>query len=560
MREAPDGTGDPEHGRAAWPGESLALRGRGAAALPRVPIDDTEPVARRSALLIADVLQSVERFSESVWRAAGWLAGKPWILLPGLAGLALALRVFRIGRQSLWYDEAFSLTVARWPIDQMKERILAGSADHPPLYYYLLHLWMALIGFGDVQARLLSAVLGMLMVLALYVLGSYLFDRQTGLIAALLATFSQIAILYSQEARSYSLLMLLAVVIAYLFIRALRLRSRLAWIGLSLTSVVLCLSHYFGVALMIALGCYALTLRAQFRIPLIWLVIWAGAVIAGYLAWLSGDTVERILSDESFRSGVRLEQPPWFRAGPWSVLEILDTFNNANTQGALGPPPIHASLLGLFLLTVPILYCCYSTFRENETMYQVLSDMRFYTLMIFLLPVMMILGMGFVQLKYNVRYLVFCAPVYYLLASIGLGRIRPSALRLAMVSAALILSILSLRSIYSFPYKENYRDALGWLATEYVAPDCVVFLPFGEPPLEWAIYHGDGPQLNTVSVADLSAAPDRCPRLWLVAYLKIPWAEDRVNEGRQVIARTHHLAQERHFFWISVQRYDQSDS
>ena len=61
--------------------------------------------------------------------------------------LAFALRVFALDAQPIWGDEAFSIFVAKHPIDF----IVSGGTDvHPPLYHLLLHGWMLL---GHVHAN-----------------------------------------------------------------------------------------------------------------------------------------------------------------------------------------------------------------------------------------------------------------------------------------------------------------------------------------------------------------------------------------------------------------------
>ncbi len=138
--------------------------------------------------------------------------------LPLLAVLLLSffLRVYRIGEQRVWWDEGWSVWVARFPpLDILRQ---TGNDVHPPLYFELLHVWRALSGDSEAGLRLLSAFLGLLTVALTYVLGrrmargtsSPLWATAAGVLAALLLGVSRFAIAWSQEIRMYALATLLA--------------------------------------------------------------------------------------------------------------------------------------------------------------------------------------------------------------------------------------------------------------------------------------------------------------------------------------------------------------
>ncbi len=121
-----------------------------------------------------------------------------WLLLPAIVVLGIAVRLYRLNYQSVWYDEIFSLTLSHMSLGQMIQ-YLVKDVVHPPLHYFLLHVWFMVVGFGPYQARLLSVVFGTLAIAATYRLGDYLFGRRAAIIAALLLALSQLAVMYSQE-------------------------------------------------------------------------------------------------------------------------------------------------------------------------------------------------------------------------------------------------------------------------------------------------------------------------------------------------------------------------
>ena len=126
------------------------------------------------------------------------------------------LRFARIGNNSLWIDEAFSVWIARRPVPEILSRLIRFD-QHPPLYYLLLRLCMQ-IGdrlrttttpqSGAAWARALSALSSTLNIPVLYALGKRLVNRRVGLLAALVLALSPFHVYLAQEARMYALLCL----------------------------------------------------------------------------------------------------------------------------------------------------------------------------------------------------------------------------------------------------------------------------------------------------------------------------------------------------------------
>lgn len=221
--------------------------------------------------------------------------------------LAAALRFYNLGGQSLWSDEGNSAALASRRLAQITRD--AANDIHPPLYYWLLHLWTRVTGTGEAGLRSLSAVLGVLLVLATTVLGWALFGRNVGLTAGFIAALAPFQVYYSQEARMYILLALeatLAVLLFWWYVRQEDARLpghaeprpwRLRWLSFSGQLLVLSwvagLYTHYAFPLMIALlsGLYLVWLLASWRRGLAWqrLLRWALLLVltAGlYAPWL----------------------------------------------------------------------------------------------------------------------------------------------------------------------------------------------------------------------------------------------------------------------------------
>ncbi len=134
--------------------------------------------------------------------------------------IAAGLRFFGLEYQSLWSDEMFSIGISRdhGLLDIIQ---LTGADVHPPGYQILLAIFIKLFGDSEAGTRLLSALAGTFSVYVIYLLGKQLFSVKEGILAAAILCISNQAIFYSQEARSFSLLLLSVLVCALLFQRIL---------------------------------------------------------------------------------------------------------------------------------------------------------------------------------------------------------------------------------------------------------------------------------------------------------------------------------------------------
>ncbi|MCX6030487.1 MAG: glycosyltransferase family 39 protein [Chloroflexi bacterium] len=128
---------------------------------------------------------------------------------------AIAVRFYNLGGQSLWSDEGNSAALATRSLIQIARD--ASHDIHPPLYYWLLHIWTRVAGTSEVGLRSFSVLTGLLLALAAGVVGRRLFDLPTGLVTAFVIALSPFAVYYSQEARMYTLLALEATVVVLAF-------------------------------------------------------------------------------------------------------------------------------------------------------------------------------------------------------------------------------------------------------------------------------------------------------------------------------------------------------
>ena len=148
---------------------------------------------------------------------------RPLLLLVLLGAFALRLQALTL--QNIWWDEARNIDVALRPFTQVAT---APELDiHPPVYFWLLHLWLRGLGFHPLVAptilafgaRLLSVAASMLATALLYPLSRRFGSPVAGLYTIAIAGFAPFWLAESQEARMYTVGFALLTAAAYFLLK-----------------------------------------------------------------------------------------------------------------------------------------------------------------------------------------------------------------------------------------------------------------------------------------------------------------------------------------------------
>ena len=202
------------------------------------------------------------------------------ILLLTLIGFGLRLTC--LGRQSLWYDEAFSLAVARAEPPVFWAALLSDGV-HPPGYYLLLREGVAFFGTSEFALRFVAAVAGTLAVPLMARLGQAFGSGRWGLAAGLLLALNPFALWYAQEGRMYSLLLCLTIAGGYAFWKLITHPTPARWLWLALISALSFAVHYFALVVSLAQFVYLVVNLRQTHRSLRW---WASAQAVAFLTFL----------------------------------------------------------------------------------------------------------------------------------------------------------------------------------------------------------------------------------------------------------------------------------
>ncbi len=179
-----------------------------------------------------------------------------WISVAAAVALTFIVAMLLGMSQSTWFDESYSIMLARRPLAELFA--LTAADAHPPFYYLFLKAWGSVFGWSEFALRASSALCGSLAVGVIALLLRRLFSAKVALATLPFIILAPFVLRYDYEIRMYALVMLIGVTATWVMVLA-RQKRQVVWWAL-----------YAG---LVALGMYTLYMSAVFWLAhLAWLV------------------------------------------------------------------------------------------------------------------------------------------------------------------------------------------------------------------------------------------------------------------------------------------------
>src|SRR3954451_6054062 len=175
-----------------------------------------------------------------------------------------------------WIDEGIAVGIASHDFTDIPATLSMDGS--PPLYYLLLHGWMGLVGESEAATRSLSLIFAVIAVPVAFWAGNAVFDRRTGVLAAVGLAACPFLTYYAQETRMYSLVVVLSLLASASFALAFLRGRRGHLIGLGVWMTLLLYTHAWG-------------LYRAIGMALAWLVLWRRGQVAGRDGLILGGAV-----------------------------------------------------------------------------------------------------------------------------------------------------------------------------------------------------------------------------------------------------------------------------
>ncbi len=369
------------------------------------------------------------------------------VILITLAGAWL--RLSHLGSKSLWLDEGATAALARASWAHFGWVWWHGEASLQTLYFLLMRGWIHL-GTSETWLRLPSAIFGIAAIPLMYVLARKFMGALGALASAAVLAFSPTHVYFSQEARSYTLAMLVVMLSSYFFVEAVEGNRPRDWAWWAVMGVVAFYCHDFTALVLVAqvISLFLSSKRAA----------WGRVVVCGgiiLLAAVPGLTYPLRASPENLHFA-------WMpRPSAKEFWHLAMFFGGAGAKVAVAAALWIAGVVAIWRN------------RRDE-------DARWRDELILvwaILPVVLLALVSVMQPMFLQRYLVFSLPAAVLLAGMGAEEWRKWRMGVLLAAVLCVMSVPTIRGEYSKP-REDWRGVSNAILSQASPGDAVVFFPF----------------------------------------------------------------------------------
>lgn len=473
--------------------------------------------------------------------------------LPTLAVLllsALLLRASFLGSPSLWLDEIWSIAAARLSWPKLIWLILHQDSN-ASLYYVLLHFWVQL-GSSEAVVRSLSVLLGVISIPVLYRLGYELYGRPVGLVASSFLIVSKLHVEQSQDARGYSLVVLLVLLSSLSFVRCIEKPSAKSWFAYAIFSGLALYAHVFALLVPVSHAASLLFLR---RRQVDWRGVFASA--GGILAFLV--PLGLLLHAREHSAGAPLSWVPPLTFG--MVVRIFWSMAGGSHFGITGALVAGVALcFGYAALLLLFARWCVRQCRQHGRSLE--SWRASFVLLWFALPIVSTILLSLKAPLLIDKYLIISLPALVIAAAKGTQLLRPGWSQAAVVSIVALGLIGLLPYFYVRAHDQEWQGITRTIMSEAQPGDAVLFMV--APGRLLYHYYGGGaqghgphvlyPEFNNGFMNDpasllympplqqdsLHQWARQYPRIWVVLYHDEFWDTHPVAEQIQNVFSAGH--------------------
>lgn len=371
--------------------------------------------------------------------------------------LALGLRLYQLDQENIWTDEALTIHHAQeqdWP---EFIHFISTTEAAPPGHYLFLHYWISWFSDSEFSVRLPSVIFGVLSVWLLFLVVRKFFDQKVALLSSLFMATSMLQILFSQEARLYSLFTFLVLLSAYFF-RGINERSGMA-IGYFCTIAAALYVNYLAMLVMLFYS----------------VILWLGRKnLSGKFLW-AGSLIHLFIV-----GGMSLLL--------WPILRVqFSILNNGLSDifAGKGLPSFLASL-GLFLYVLPAIFFIggllfllwlkpfflravqHPNFDFFFSVLVIAAGSVFLYASVFPVSVLGIALTSFpiTHSYFLIRHSFFLVPLWYIFLAWKISSLKWKQVAVVMTIIVLMVSGTALYEYYTQTTKAEWQDATAFIASQ----------------------------------------------------------------------------------------------
>ena len=375
-----------------------------------------------------------------------------WQLFYGLL-LVFAVGYILLARnKGIWADEAYTLVMIKHSYKEIW-RITAADV-HPPLYYFILKLLTAPLGYNIFAAKIVSVIPCVCIIALGGIQLRKLFNEKTALLFMAFVFMFPFILKYSIEIRMYSLAAFFVFANGVYALRCVKYNTKRDWLMFLIFGAAAAYTHYFA---LISVGIiYVLLLIAAIARRKEMLLRWAvvsAATVAIYLPWLL-----------SF-IGLLISKPEGdYWIAPITLSTIIQYFKTVFEVRGL-------ETYSMFFMLAYFAIFIYMMFAKNKS-YRIL------VICMLAVPLGTVaIGVG-VSLVFRpvfvIRYVMPSVPFMIAMMAIALGEMENKSLFSSVLTVVLIGGISNYKCVYTDERPTEESNAMEQLVLAHGSCDCYV--------------------------------------------------------------------------------------
>ena len=435
----------------------------------------------------------------------------------GLATLAFFFATFRVGQESFFIDEVTTYLTVN---GSLFSQLLTVDAN-PPLYFILLKFWATIFGTSHEALRMFSVCTATISVIVMHRITMLLdLDKISGVSAALWFLCNPMLIWYGQQARPYSMLVLMVLLWMYSVISFTSFGAHKTFV--TLWTFIGISTHYYFVFFIIGIMIpLSLTLYlSENRKKLFPLCI---GIAVGFLAYLIH--LPLILKQLKFYI--------WSATPQWSELNYI--FLNLFFSGPWNNESFSA-LPGLLIFNAIFIVSLFKSFRtwKSRDSKTLTADLKSFWGIIFFtgcfltvaIPIF-ISRLEFFNPIYAIRYTIIAFPMFLLAPfamsnSIFSRNTARKFIGICVLLVGLVAAIPGTINYWSNHQEFDWRKGASIVESEWQKGDSIVFTP------DWLVRsfeNNGGKVIKKVLIKDLflnSEIKPEVKRIWLFTWEQNP--------------------------------------
>lgn len=414
------------------------------------------------------------------------------------------LRVHQLDSESLWVDEAFALKHAQQATVSEVITSVKSIEGTPPGYSLLLHYWIKVFGNSVFLVRLPSVIFGVLSIILMFALGRLLFNQNVALLSSFFLSTSMLQVLYSQEARLYSMFTFLTLLSAYSFAKWYK---EFQYHYLLLYTLSILLAIYTNYLTIILIAIYTLIFFCEEKIS--WVLLRKWLLIHGIIGLFSLPLLHLILFQfKIINTGL---SSSLINKGLPSFLAQLGIFFYVL------PPFLTLVLIVVYLLEkkkiIPKI-----PFQNYPLFFPILLSLWGLLYLFLTVKPFSLFGIPFFRQPithsyFLIRHSLFFAPLVYLALASTMMNLKSKKVYLFCISFIIILNAIALTAYFHNPTKAQWKEAVNFITEQDKEP--LILVDKGGESHRFLVdyYEPQKQQLHPILLT---------------------WSGDRVNEGRKV--------------------------